>query len=374
MKANLEPAKQVIKDFLAEIEELKKIRAAISAPMHATSFSIKDQMPEFDQNECMSDDYWEKEDAYIWLYAEAWDFRAFMHRPKLALPDYFQQSAFPAYLQWQDEEKDILYRGYIIPPPGESQALGDYLQELALMASEQNEHRSVWIKSLRSFLEFLRQDTDFDQQGAIESLFPYKMEFRPGYSFERVGEKVEKVERRYILRRVDDAVYPIDILTASDIIKNLAKTFLEGRPNSQRSAAEALGFAWLCHVVGACRLMTREEAVFATPITQLKIQEANPVGEYSIGIESFFGVIDIPISKTLYHFLLALPRDPTTDRIFSLPWRSLLRTFQEKGVKASKQACNLGNITFLTFMSAPHEAIGHRAFINKKLSPTMQSG
>jgi hypothetical protein len=376
MKADLEPAKQLIKYFLAEIETLKNVRKGISAPIHATSFSIKDQMSEFDQNEYkpVSDDYWEKEDAYIWLYAEAWNFRAFMHRPRFTIPEYFQQPAYPAYMQWKDEQKEVLYRGYTIPTPYEDQSLADYLNQLALMASEQNEHRAVWIKSLRCFIEFLRQDTDFDQQGAIESIFPYKMEFRPGYSLERVGEKVEKIERRYILRRVDDAVYPIDILAASDIIKNLARTFLEGRSNSQHSAAESLGFAWLCHAVGACRLMTREERVFATPVTQLKIQETNPLKKYSIGIDSFFGAIDIPISKTLYHFLLALPRDSATDRIFSLPWRSLLRTFQEKGVKASKQACNLGNITFLTFMSQPHEVIGHRAFIKKKLSPTMQSG
>ncbi len=376
MKYDLEPAKAVIRRFLAEIEAVKKIQESMSQPMLAASFSLKDQMPEFDVNGCMPapDSYWEKEDAYMWLYAEAKHFRMFMHRPKTTTtPEYFQQPALPVYLQWEDEEKEIIYRGTIIPKPSESQTLADYLQELSLMIVEGNEHRSVWRKSLRCFLEFLRQDTDLAQQGGIEVLFPYRMELRKGMSLQRIGEKIQKVECHHILRRVEDAVYPIDILAASDIIKNLAETFLKGRPNSQHSAGEALAFTWVCHAVGAYRLMTREEIVFSTSITELKAPDPSSEKkifiepEYYIGIQSLFGLIDVPISHTLHDFLKALPRDSGNTRIFSMPWRTLLRTFHEKGVQLSKKAQGLGRISFLTFMSPPHEAIGHRAPLKKNI-------
>ena len=213
------------------------------------------------------------------------------------------------------------------------------------------------------------------------------MEFRKGYTLEPKGKKIKKVERRSILRRIEDAVYPIDILVASEIVMNLAKTMLEGRSNSQHSAAEALGFAWLCHAVGSSRLTTREGIIFSTETHALKSPDPEMPKNffkpaYSVEVASLFGLIDAPISKTLYEFLLALPRDLGDGRIFIKPWETLLRTFRNKGVKLSRRARNLGQITFLTFMSQPHEAIGHRPFLQKKfshskrqrkLSPTKQS-
>ncbi len=340
----------------------------------ATAFSVEDRMPIFDATEFIptSDSYWENEDAYTWLYAEARYCRSLMHRMKVnVVPEYYREHALPIYLQWRDEEKEVFHRGCIIPSPSGNINLANYLQQLALMASEENEHRAVWIKSLRCFLKFLREDTDLGQQGALEVIFPYKMEFRKGYSIQGKGEKIEEVERRYILRRVDAAASPIDILAASEITQNLAKIFLEGRPNSQHSAAEALGFAWLCHAVGSSRLITREKIIFSTPLAALKppntkISEDPSQLQYHIGIRSLFGIIEVPISKILYEFLIALPRDSKSDLIFTLPWRTLLRTFHEKGVKFSKRASNLGEISFLTLMSQPHEAIGHRPFLKQK--------
>lgn len=51
MKVDLEPAKEVLRSFLAEIESVKEIRKGISDPVSATSFAIKDQMPEFTPTE-----------------------------------------------------------------------------------------------------------------------------------------------------------------------------------------------------------------------------------------------------------------------------------------------------------------------------------
>lgn len=257
-----------------------------------------------------------------------------------------------------------------IPSLTEDILLADYLQELALTSSEDNEHRDVWIESLRSFLQFLREDTELDQKGFLESLFPSHesckgMEFRKG-SLPALREgKIEQIERRFILRKIEDTVYPIDIFTAAEILTHLLMAVLEGRPNAQRSAAEALGFAWLCHAVGCYRLTTREDLIFSTEILNFRPPRACEMGgcfkpTHFIGVASLHGIIDVPVSKTLYNYLLALPRGPKSNQIFSMDPDTLRRTFRNKGVKQSLRAQTLGQITFLTFMSQPDEASGHR--------------
>ncbi|MEI8301462.1 MAG: hypothetical protein WCG10_07655 [Chlamydiota bacterium] len=258
----LKPAKNVLRSFLADIESVKNLRQCISEPKMATAFSVNDQMPIFDATKCIPapESFWGKENAYTKLYAEAYHFRSFMHRPKtLPVPEYYKQPALHLYLIWKKEEKELFHRKCkMIPAPAKEITLSDYLQKLALEISEGNEHRDVWIESLRSFLQFIREDTDLDQQGVLDIIFPKKMELRKGHSFDANSNKVEC---RYILRKVENVVYPIDIFAASDIITNLIKAVLEGRPNSQRSTAEALGFAWLCLAVGSYRLVTRESPI-----------------------------------------------------------------------------------------------------------------
>lgn len=87
MKPNLEPAKTVLRSFLADIEKEKKIRRSMSAPQMATTFSIEGREPLFNATEFTPelDSYWEKEDAYIWLYAEAWNSRCYRYRHGLVI-------------------------------------------------------------------------------------------------------------------------------------------------------------------------------------------------------------------------------------------------------------------------------------------------
>ena len=224
--------------------------------------------------------------------------------------------------------------------------------------------------------------------GPLEMLFPSKegckgMEIRKDYTHKLEGGDVKQVERRVILRRIEDIVYPIDILVAAEIVQNLIDRSLTGRPNSQHSAIEALAFAWLCLAVGFRRMATREELVFSVTVDQLYYSAQTDIDKYLkpthfIKVPSLFGPVDVPGSKTLYDLLLALPRDANCQRVLNMDWATTLRTFR-KAVKRSKRALDLGPITFLTFMSHPHEAIGHRAFLaqkfskSKKLSPTKQS-
>lgn len=374
MKPDLEPAKKIIRSFLAEIKAAVEMQRGISAPV-SLPFSIQDRTPDLNRIEFEPEptSSVEKEQAYIWLYAKPKHFRSLMHRPKLPeAPEYYRQPALPIYQEWHALEKEIFGRGCIIPLP-EAVSLGDYLQQLGLMITERYEKRAVWIKSLGSFLQFIREDTDLDQQGALEVLFPRKRKFENGYSFQKTEKGVGKVEYRYILRIVDEEIYPIDIWVASDILKNLAHTVLHGRPNSQHTAAEALGFAWLCHAIGSSQLMTlttqeiiHESLLAALKLVKLEESEKYFLPECYFTIPTFYGPVDIPISKTLYDFLIALPRSQESLRIFSRPPSSLLRTFYDKGVNASERAQKLGKITFRTFTSRPHEVFNYRSPPMKK--------
>lgn len=100
MTPDLDPAKAILRSFLAEIEKVKSIQQNISEPQMATAFSVQDQQPIFNSNEFSPApaSFWEKDNAYMLLYADAWDFRAYMHRPKPnAIPEYYQQPALPIY-------------------------------------------------------------------------------------------------------------------------------------------------------------------------------------------------------------------------------------------------------------------------------------
>lgn len=366
MKADLEPAKDVLRSFLAEIAAVEKIRKSISAPI-LTPLNVKDRTPDLRDIEFVPapDSFWVEDNAYTWIYAEAWHHRSLMQRPKnTPVPEYYLQPALPLYEKWCDQERDVVYRGCIIPSPRDVN-LVDYLHHLSSCIEEKSEKRAVWIKSLKSFAQFIREDVPLELQGTLNGIFPYKMEIRYGFTLQRTEKGIQKVERGYILRHIDDPEYPIDIQAASDILQNLAIASLEARPNAQHVAAEALGFAWLCAAVGSARLMSQEKIIHATSLAALKSPDPSKPKkalqpEYFINIETFYGFKDIPISKTLYDFLIALPRVPGSVYIFSKPISTLLRTFYDKGVEKSEHAKSLGKITFLTLMSQSTHWFGHR--------------
>lgn len=70
MKSNLEPTKKVLRNFLEELENIKALRKNISAPQSVLAFTVEDRQPVFDTSKFVAapDSYWEKDDAYAWLY------------------------------------------------------------------------------------------------------------------------------------------------------------------------------------------------------------------------------------------------------------------------------------------------------------------
>ncbi len=370
MKHDLEPSKTILRKFISDLESVQKLCCSVDGPQFITAFSVKDCSPIFDDHACSKTTFSEiEEEAYQWLYFDAWHPRAMMHRPKInPLPDYYHQLAIHLYEEWLELNRNIIDRGEIIPEPMEDCSLITYLRLLETKIINGCENRVVWMSSLKSFLQYLREDIPHKNMlGWLDSIFPYKMEIREHWVSERTENGVEKVKRQVILRNILPAVYPIDIQATSNIIKNLFKNSLEGRSNSQHSAAEALGFAWVCHAAAATQIMVEEQDLFEIKITDLIPPEPGMEKqwfkpEYYLRISSKNGFVNVPISKNLYMYLLALPRQSNSEYIFCLPWRTLYRTLLNKGVR---RRLNSGshmndNISFLTLMSQPHYAIGYR--------------
>lgn len=362
--SDLTDAKNVLKDLFAQIDSGRDFREAAyirygiapCVPPNADRKEISLRL--------------EKETAYSWLYADGWNARKLMPPAKITQDSpYYEEPARAIYDEWAKETRALMDRGCkMIPRPPENAQLGEYLKELSDAISLRNEERVVWIESLRSFLRFIREDTDSDQRVLLEGLFPREMEFRKGSVLQKTESGMTHTPRTHILRKVDPASYPIDILAASEIIQNLARTVLYGRKNLQKSAAEALAFAWLCHAAGSAQIRGDQNKIIQTPLDSLREDlPSSPSGasRYFIEMPALFYSVTIPISPHLYLFFKALPRASSSQTIVSMPWRALLRTFRTKGVAPSPRASQLGPISFLTFLSRPHESIGHRPSIQR---------
>lgn len=366
MSNDLEPAKAVLRGFLVEKETARTSSGEMGGSVQACAFSIEDKIPVFDSNRSEADRQAIEEEAYIWLYGEPLSFRSLMHPPKRnPVPEYYQQPAIHLFDEWLELNKSIVFRGAIIPEPSPDSSLLEYFHFLENEILYEGEGRAIWMGSLKSFLQYIREDLPSDLLGYLDTIFPYRLDIRPTGMCERIPARVEKVQRKMILKNPERAVYPIDIHLYSQITKNLLKTVLEGRSNVQRSAAETLGLVWICHAAAAARVMTREDALFnletgalIAPELGAKREYFKP--EYYIRLPTILGMVDAPISRVVYCFLLALPRSLGYTRILSLSLRALHRTLQEKGVAPLLMPPQTDNLTFLTLMSQPHHAIGNR--------------
>jgi hypothetical protein len=345
-KPNLEPAKAILKAFIDERTQLMDVQRGMT-PLFST---VGEEVPKSDlaQIEIVNtaDPYWEKENARAWIYAAS-RYIPLMRRPKKhQVHPFYEQTALPLFKEWHLLIRDVcIFPKYCIPNPIGEEALHGYLERLRSIIVDKGERRKIWWHSLRSFTDFLRKKAKLvELWGDLDIIFPEEM----------------TIYSETIIRKVPPTIYPIDILAVAEILQNLAKHVFEGPSHAQESAAQALGLAWVCLTSGLARFMTRLEILHQLlPATLKSLPQDDPFKpNYWLTIPSLFGKQDTPISKTLYDYLQALPRTHS-HYLFGMPLGSLRRAL-DRAIHSSQRAQTLGKITFLTFMSEPHEAIGHR--------------
>lgn len=287
---------------------------------------------------------WNREEAYCWIYASS--HYAFAPRDR-SLPSIASgnELARPYYDKWLTLERDVQsIHTYIIPQPTPTDTLQSYLEERSNEIHQNEGCKTIRWRSLRSFATYLR-DTFPEETGFIEVLFPKKMKIFDGK----------------VIRKVNNTIYPVDIIVAAKILQRLFHMVLEGKPDSQLGAAETLGLAWICLTSAIKRIPTELQLLHKVPISNITISKMSKDNNVLFAIPTLYGPIQTTISKELANYFIALSKiAPTSNEmIIHSPLRCLHRTFQ-RAVDQVPEANGLGKITFLTLMSHPHEALGHR--------------
>jgi len=322
-----------------QLEEVKKILVWFQEQLKKKERIWKQSAP----------DAWSCEEAYCWIYADS-NYAFSQCDRSTPIIEAAKQLARPYYDKWLDLERDCQsIHGYIIPPPASEDTLQSYLEQLSVEIRAEGRCKTIRWKSLRSFTFLLHEKLPKGQLGFIEVIFPERMEIFDGK----------------VIRIVDKTVYPVDIIIACKILQKLAHMALEGRANAQQSAATTLGLAWMCLCSSRKRLPTELILIHGATASSVRLpvpdtkNEEEPKG--SLALPTLCGPFAIPISKELANYLVALSllSPPSMGTIIGSPLGSLHRTFQ-RAVDQVPEAAQLGKITFLTFMSHPHEAFGHR--------------
>lgn len=309
------------------------------------------------------DDFLTKEIAYSWIYA-ATDHHLIeaVEPPIKEVPKAFLKKAITFYNAWLSKGSDIqLFPEYIIPCPTEEESLNTYLQKLWNEIMINHERRTIWFKSLRRFTHFLRSQESgilFDQQGWLKILFPDKM----GLILEKTDEG--DISPTAIVRKVPLTGHAIDISTAAAILEGLADEVLNGRLDTRLTAAETLAFCWVCLTSSRLRFPTELNMLYESNMLG---QEQNLVNtdaifgsKYYLELQTYLGDIPVEISLLQYEYLNVLYTSDRRLSFFKSDLRSLRRLFDRVVAKADISD-SLGKITFLSFTSPPHLAIGRRS-------------
>lgn len=338
MNKELEPLKGILRDFLFQMKKKEEIWKSLGQSIAET--------PGFG-DDCT--DPWPRKEAYCWVFADLYDHFGRFDRTAPDV-DAAHELARPHYDAWLKLELDIQWRSAgIIEYPYEKETVQCYLDRILSGFHKDKACKSAKWRSLCSFISYLRQIYPLDERGCIEEIFPEEMKLFNG--------RIAKIN--------PPTAYPIDVYTTASILKNLAVEVLEGRPNAQLCAAEALGLAMVCLTSSRRRLPTQLKLVSQIPINCLLFpgspDYSDKINRPLLMIPTFYGTSLVPISQTMANYLNAtkniLPKERAT--LFQSHPRSLLRVL-DGIVKNLPSAVNLGKITFLTFLSHPHEAIGQR--------------
>ncbi|WP_428418646.1 hypothetical protein [Parachlamydia sp.] len=217
MNKELEPLKEILRGFLSQMKKKEEMWKALGKNIAGTSgFGDEDTDP------------WPRKEACCWIFADLYDHFGRFDRTA-PIVDAMHELALPHYKGWWNLNRDIqIYPQLIIQPPTKEETLKDYLERISSEIHEDRYCKSVKWRSLRSLISYLREEIyPLDERGCIEEVFPEEMKL--------INGKIAKEN--------PPTAYPIDIYTTAEILKGLVGEILNGRPNAQFCAAEALGLS-----------------------------------------------------------------------------------------------------------------------------------
>lgn len=338
----------MIKEFKEVIDDLSQGIETIKT----TWENIRELNPDFEQ---VSEEEWRSKEALCWLHGgtkfqetvelEQWlYFYAKGSETADSLASKYHDE-WGEYIREEGVYLDFKQSNLIATKEGES--LLDYIQRCATLIEDNGWGGKKSKRAFKSFLAYLRKFNKEEEIAFIEHIFPEKMDLHYGR----------------IIRVIRPQVYSIPHQIAGDIVKELAYKCAYGRPNAQLKAAEALGLAWLCLTASRIRHPRSLEMVHGMEKEDLILG-----GEYpELLIPSIFGKQKIRISCRVARFLKSLidiPSEKPRKTILQSSLHDLRRPLNDAIHKANLPE-ELGEITFLTFISSPHHFGEHIRYIPK---------
>lgn len=274
MNNQLTQIKDILSEFLRQMKKKEELWGSLGSSIVGTPGFSDERM----------EDSWPRKEACCWIFADLYDhFPKFDRTPPTV--EAAKEFAEPYYDEWLELNRDIQdYTKRIIQRPNSNETLEVYLERISSETKTKKGRRSSTIRSLRSFTACLREELPHVERGLIEEIFPEEM---------RVDRNTGKISRI-----APPTAHPIDIYLVAQILQGLARECLEGRPNTQLAAAEALGLAWICLTTARRRLPTQFNLVSKIPINclaQIK-QSKNPAS--ALVIPTLYGRSKMPISST----------------------------------------------------------------------------
>ncbi len=348
----------IIEELIADIEKVKEIWCGIRA-----------DNPTFEQ---VSEENWESKEALLWMHGETKTFEAIeLERWLFSEPPISETSKSDAndnYLAWIDHlREDGIYSEFDVddlPKPLEKESLVTYVTRLSQYVSQKGWGIKRQRRALKSFLSFLRQDYKQEDVAFIEHIFPAKSDLMNQQKFKKIslpssfhlggfsGRALIKLSNKVIIRKIWPQVEAISHQVAGEIIKELAYQCAFGRKNARHHAGEALALIWLCISSSRIRWPRSLESVHELSLDAIVYEKEYP----ELLAPSFFGPHPVRIGSRVARFLQTVANIPSKKprkTILQTPLKDLRDRFR-KTLKIIKLPQDLGEITFLTFLSYPH--------------------
>jgi hypothetical protein len=327
---NMDEPIAIIEDLLQAIAKKKQIRDG-----------IKQLNPEWEQ---LSDENWKRQEACCWIHGATDTYEAIelekwlYHYPALSITQ--NSKALNHYKEWEEFiREEGMYTDFNagdLQEPKLGENLETYIQRHADIVENRGWGNKSEKRALKSFLSYLRNYNHSEEVAFIEHIFPQKSDLRA----------------TRIIRKIRPQVHPISQEIVADILKELAHQVVYGRKNASHHAIEALALSWLCLTSSRIRLPKKLEQIHKSQTNIIIFTIEYP----ELLIPTLFGNLAVRISTRLAKFLQSvamISSDTPKTTILSTPLPDLRKPFNT-AIKRTALPSNLGEITFLTFLSPPH--------------------
>ncbi len=284
------------------------------------------------------------------------------------LSDTAKSNALDNYFAWCEHiEEDGNYtdfRANDLPKPYEGESLIEYMIRLSQVVEERGWGIKRKRRALKSFLHFLRKDYHQEAVAFIEHIFPEKIGLKNKKIFKKIslpvsfplqgftGKALIELRKKTIIRKIRPQVHSISREIAGAIIKELAYQCAFGRSNARHHAGEALALIWLCISSSRIRWPRSLESVHGLGADSIVFDKEFP----ELLAPRFFGPHPVRIGERVARIFQAVANIPSKTPRKMILQTSLpdLRKPLNTAVQNANPFTDLGEITFLTFLSYPH--------------------